>query len=85
MDANTSGNEGRGPIRGKKTHWWIVIVIAIAAGVALVLYFSIPIFLSPGGGIGTPTNTEEQQQQPPPLTVRGTAAGKLSNDLLIGE
>ena len=77
----TSTNEGRGPRVQKKTYWWILVVAAIASGVGLVLYFSIPIFLSPGGGIGAPTNMEEEeeeQQQPP--TVRETAAGDLSID-----
>jgi hypothetical protein len=54
----TSANEGRGP-RRLKAYWWIVIVVAIASGVGLVLFFSVPIFLSPGGGIGEPINTEE--------------------------
>jgi hypothetical protein len=39
MDADTSGNEGRGPTREKKTYWWIVIVVSIAAGIGLVPYF----------------------------------------------
>ena len=82
MIRDTSGNEGRGPIRQKKTYWWIVIVVSIASGVGLVLYFSIPIFFSPGGGIGAPTNLEEEQQEP---TVRETIAGELLNDLLIKE
>ena len=66
MDADISGNEGRGPTRQKKTYWWIVIIVAVAAGVGLVLYFSIPIFFSPGGGIGEPTSfmKEELQKQP---------------------
>ncbi|HEX2169387.1 MAG TPA: hypothetical protein VHF65_03735 [Nitrososphaera sp.] len=45
MVADISWNEGRGPTRQKKTYWWIVIVVSIVAGVGLVLYFSIPIFL----------------------------------------
>jgi hypothetical protein len=63
-----------------------VIVVAITSGVGLVIYFSIPIFLSPGGGIGAPTSLEEeeQEQQQPP-TVRETIAGELLNDLLIKE
>jgi hypothetical protein len=43
-------------------YWWILIVVAIASGVGLVLFFSIPIFFSPGGGIGVPTTLEEEQQ-----------------------
>ena len=78
----TSTNEGRGPRGQKKTYWWILVVAAIASGVGLVLYFSIPIFLSPGGGIGAPTNVEEEEQQQPP-TVRETAAGDLSIDILV--
>jgi len=74
MGVDISGNEGRGPTRQKKTYWWILIVVSIVAGVGLVLYFSIPIFFSPGGGIGAPTNIEEQ-----PPTVRGTSAGELPN------
>ena len=81
MDADISGNEGRGPRRQKKTYWWIVIVVSIASGVGLILYFSIPVFFSPGGGIGAPTNIqEEQQQQPPP--IRETEEGDLANDVL---
>jgi hypothetical protein len=71
MSADIPGNEGRGPRRQKKTYWWIVIVAAIAAGVGLVLYFSIPILFSPGGGIGAPTNEEQEEQ---PQIVTGTAA-----------
>lgn len=56
---STSANEGRGP-RRRKTYWWIVIVVAIASGVGLVLFFSLPVFFSPGGGIGEPTNTIEE-------------------------
>jgi hypothetical protein len=56
-----------------------VIVVAIASGVGLVLYFSIPIFFSPGSGIGEPANLEEEQRQPP--TVGGTEAAELLNDL----
>lgn len=56
----TSANEGRGPRRRKKTYWWIVIVVAIALGVGLVLFFSVPVFFSPGGGIGEPTSIEEE-------------------------
>ena len=78
MDADISGNEGRGPTRQKKTYWWIVIVVSIVTGVGLVPYFSIPIFISPGSGIGAPTNIEEGEQQPP--MVRGTSAGELPND-----
>ncbi len=74
MRANIPGNEGRGPRRQKKTYWWVVIVIAIAAGVGLVLYFSIPIFFSPGGGIGSPINEEQEEQ---PLTVTGTTTGDI--------
>jgi hypothetical protein len=73
-----SGNEGRGPIRQKKTYWWIVIVVSIASGVGLILYFSVPIFFSPGGGIGAPTNIQEEQQQP----IRATEEGDLANDVL---
>lgn len=80
MDADTSGNEGRGPRRQKKTYWWIVIVVSIASGVGLILYFSIPVFFSPGGGIGAPTNIQEEQQQPPP--IRETEEGDLANDVL---
>ncbi len=54
----TSANEGRGP-RKRKTYWWIVVVVAIASGVGLVLFFSVPVFFSPGGGIGEPTSIEE--------------------------
>ncbi len=79
MDADISGNEGRGPRKQRKTYWWILIVIAIAAGVGLVLYFSIPILFSTGSGIGTPTNMEEEQ----PPTVRGTAEGDLANDVIF--
>jgi hypothetical protein len=80
MVADISWNEGRGPTRQKKTYWWIVIVVSIVAGVGLVLYFSIPIFFSPGGGIGAPTNIEAEQQPP---TARGTSAGELPSDGLI--
>jgi hypothetical protein len=80
MAANTSGNEGRGPRRQKKTYWWIVIVVSIASGVGLILYFSIPVFFSPGGGIGAPTNIQEEQQQSPP--IRETEEGDLANDVL---
>ncbi len=59
MAADTSGKEGRGPRRQKKTYWWIVIVVSIASGVGLILYFSIPVFFSPGGGIGAPTNMKK--------------------------
>ena len=81
--APTSTNEGRGPRGQKKTYWWILVVAAIASGVGLVLYFSIPIFLSPGGGIGAPTNMEEEEEQQQPPTVRETAAGDLSFDKLV--
>jgi hypothetical protein len=64
MGADTLGNEGRGPRRQKKT-----------AGVGLVLYFSIPIFFSPGGGIGAPKNEGQEEGQPP--TVIGAAAGDI--------
>lgn len=80
MDADISGNEGRGPRRQKKTYWWIVIVVSIASGVGLILYFSIPVFFSPGGGIGAPTNIQEEQQQPP--SIRETEEGDLTNDVL---
>ena len=79
MGADTLGSEGRGPRRQKKTYWWILIVVAIAVGVGLVLYFSIPIFFSPGGGIGAPTNEDQEEQ---PATAGGTAAGHLDNDVL---
>lgn len=78
MSDDTPANEGRGPTRQKKTYWWMGIVAAIASGVGLVLYFSIPIFFSPGGGIGEPANLEEAQQ---PSTVGGIEAGELLNDL----
>ena len=56
-------------------------MVSIASGVGLILYFSIPVFFSPGGGIGAPTNIqEEQQQQPPP--IRETEEGDLANDVL---
>jgi hypothetical protein len=58
--ADISANEGRGPRRQKKAYWWILIVAAIASGVGLVLFFSVPIFFSPGGGIGAPTSIEEE-------------------------
>ena len=80
MAANTSGNEGRGPRRQKKTYWWIVIVVSIASGVGLILYFSIPVFFSPGGGIGAPTNLQEEQPSPHP--IRETEEGDLANDVL---
>ena len=79
MTADTSGNEGRGPRRQKKRYWWIVIVISIASGVGLILYFSVPIFFSPGGGIGAPTNIQEEQQPPP---IRETEEGDLASDVL---
>ena len=78
MAANTSGNEGRGPRRQKKTYWWIVIVVSIASGVGLILYFSVPIIFSPGGGIGAPTNIQEAQ----PAPIRETEEGDLANDVL---
>lgn len=81
MTADTSGNEGRGPRRQKKRYWWIVIVISIASGVGLILYFSIPVFFSPGGGIGAPTNIQ-QEQPPPPPPIRETEEGDLANDVL---
>ena len=77
MDADASGNEGRGPKRQKKTYWWIVIVVSIASGVGLILYFSVPIFFSPGGGTGAPTNI--QQEQPAPM--RETEERDLANDV----
>jgi hypothetical protein len=55
----TSANDGRGPRRRKKTYWWILIVVAIASGVGVVLFFSLPVFFSPGGGIGEPTSIKE--------------------------
>ena len=58
----------------------VVIAVGIAAGVGLVLYFSIPIFFSPGCGIGAPTNIQEEEQQPP--TVRGIEERNLNNDAL---
>lgn len=70
--ATTSGNEGRGPGR-RKTYWWMVIVVAIATGVGLVLFFSLPVFFSPGGGIGEPINTIEEET--------GTAAGELQTEI----
>lgn len=79
MAANTSGNEGRGPRRQKKTYWWIVIVVSIASGVGLILYFSVPIFFSPGGGIGVPTNIQEEQ----PAPIRETEEADLANDVPI--
>ena len=79
MADNTSGNDGRGPIRQKKTYWWIVIVVSIASGVGLILYFSVPIFFSPGGGIGAPANIQEEQPPPP---IRETEEGDLANDVL---
>ncbi len=79
MGADTLGNEGRGPRRQKKMYWWIVIVVAIAAGVGLVLYFSIPILFSPGGGIGAPTDEDQEEQL---ATGGGKAAGHLYNDVL---
>ena len=79
MAANTSGNEGRGPRRQKKTYWWIVIVVSIASGVGLILYFSVPIFFSPGGGIGVPTNIQKEQ----PAPIRETEEGDLANDVPI--
>jgi hypothetical protein len=78
MAADNSGNEGRGPRRQKKTYWWIVIVVSIASGVGLILYFSVPIFFSPGGGIGSPTNIQEEQ----PAPIRETEEGDLANDVL---
>jgi hypothetical protein len=77
MAANTSGNEGRGPRRQKTTYWWIVIVVSIASGVGLILYFSVPIFYSPGGGIGAPTNIQEEQ----PAPIRETEEGDLADDV----
>ena len=82
MAANTSGNEGRGPRRQKKRYWWIVIVISIASGVGLILYFSIPVFFSPGGGIGAPTNIQQEEQPPPLPPIRETEEGDLANDVL---
>jgi hypothetical protein len=79
MDADTSGNEGRGPRRQEKTYWWIVIVVSIASVVGLILYFSIPVFFSPGGGIGAPTNIQEEQQPP---SIREIEEGDLANDVL---
>ena len=79
----TSTNEGRGP-RGQKRRiggYWLQQ--QQQSGVGLVLYFSIPIFLSPGGGIGAPTNMEEEEEQQQPPTVRETAAGDLSFDKLV--
>ena len=81
MAADNSGNEGRGPRRQKKRYWWIVIVISIASGVGLILYFSIPVFFSPGGGIGAPTNIQEEQQPPLP-PIRETEERDLANDVL---
>ena len=75
MAANTSGNEGRGPRRQKKTYWWIVIVVSIASGVGLILYLSVPIFFSPSGGIGAPTNVQEEQ----PAPIRETEEGDLAD------
>lgn len=72
---STSANEGRGP-RRRKTYWWIVIVVAIASGVALVLFFSLPVFFSPGGGIGEPANTIEEE------AATGTSAEELQTNVL---
>ncbi len=77
MAVNTSGNEGRGPRKQKKMYWWIVIVVSIASGVGLILYFSVPIFFSPGSGIGAPTNIQEEQ----PATIRETEEGDLADDV----
>ncbi|HEX2168710.1 MAG TPA: hypothetical protein VHF65_00280 [Nitrososphaera sp.] len=44
------------------------------------LIFSIPLFFSPGCGIGATTNIQEEEQQPP--TVRGTKKRHLNNDAL---
>jgi hypothetical protein len=56
-----------------------VIVVSIASGVGLILYFSIPVFFSPSGGIGAPTNIQEEQQPPP---IGETEEGDLANDVL---
>jgi hypothetical protein len=54
-----------------------VIVVSIASGVGLILYFSVPIFFSPGGGIGAPTNIQEEQ----PTPIRETEEGDLADDV----
>jgi hypothetical protein len=48
--------------------------VAIASGVRLVLFFSVPVFFSPGGGIGAPTSTEE-------AAATGTTAEDLQTEI----
>jgi hypothetical protein len=55
-----------------------VIVVAIASGVGLVLFFSLPVFFSPGGGIGEPTNTLEEEA----ATTTGTTEEELQTNVL---
>lgn len=53
-------NQGRGPPpRPRYKYWRIIIVVAIAAIAGAVLYLSIPIFFSPGSGMGEPIGTAE--------------------------
>lgn len=53
------------------------MVVAIASGVGLVLFFSVPIFFSQGDGIGAPTSIEGEP------SARGTVAGELDTDVFI--
>ena len=53
-------NQGQGPLpRLRYRYWRIIIVAAIAAIAGIVLYLSIPIFLSPGSGMGEPIGAAE--------------------------
>jgi hypothetical protein len=77
----TSANDGRGPRRRKKTYWWILIVVAIASGVGLVLFFSVPVFFSPGGGIGEPISIEEKRE----AAVTGTTPEERQTEMFTND
>ncbi|MDQ3966963.1 MAG: hypothetical protein M3275_01040 [Thermoproteota archaeon] len=74
-------NQGRGS-RRRKRYWWIVIGVAIAAGVGVTLFFSVPIFRSPGGGIGEPTNIQEEQAG---ATVEDQQPGEIDEGPGLGD
>lgn len=79
-DMTTFANEGRGPKR-RKTYWWIAILLVIALGVGLVLFFSVPVFFSPGGGIGEPTSMEEEEEEEEAAAATGTTAEELQAEI----
>jgi hypothetical protein len=58
-----------------------LIVVAIASGVGLVLFFSVPVFFSPGGGIGEPISLEEEQE----AAATGTTAEELRTEIFTND